>query len=72
MARLYWSVCGLLLAAGVGGMALIVLVPPEQLDAAGNVIGEMPPAFGAALGLAGLGLMGLLAGLALLGVMRLW
>ena len=72
MARLYWTGCGLLLAAGVGGMTLIVLFPPEQLDEAGQIIGEMPLAFGAAMGLAGLGLSGLLAGLALLAAMRLW
>lgn len=65
--RVYWGGCGLLLAVGLAGMAGVLLVPVEMTDEAGNVLGEMPPAFGVAFLMAVLGLAGVVAG----GVVRL-
>ncbi|HEY0834156.1 MAG TPA: hypothetical protein VGE72_09640 [Azospirillum sp.] len=72
MTRLYWTACAVLLCAGLAGAVLVVLFPTEHYDEFGRLIGEMPPEFGAALGLAALGAAGLLAGGLVLGAMRLW
>lgn len=70
--RAYWVGCGVLAAAGVAGAAAVILVPVERLDAEGQLIGEMPPAFGVALFMAVLGLAGLVAGSVAAGVARWW
>jgi hypothetical protein len=69
--RLYWAACAVLLGGGLAGAVLVVLFPPERYDQDGHLIAEMPPAFGAALGLAALGLLGVVAGMLVLGVKRL-
>lgn len=68
---LYWGACGLLLVLGIAGVVGVVAFPPEHFDDEGHLIGEMPPEFGAALAGAALGALGMVAGLAAIGLARL-
>ena len=71
LARFYWSLAALFIAAGTGLAAIAVLFPPEEYDAQGRLIGEMPKAFGAGLHLGLLGVAMGLAGLVVLAILGL-
>lgn len=60
----------MLVGLGVAGGAATLLIPVEEYDADGALIGEMPAAFGLSLLLVVLGLAGLLTGLVVWGVRR--
>lgn len=61
--RLWWGGCTLLMAIGVAGVVVGVVAPPEEFDADGNLIAEMPKVFAVGLGMLTLGLCGLATGL---------
>ncbi len=71
LARLYWRFVAASIAAGTGLAATAVFFPPEEYDAEGHLIGEMPKAFGAGFDLALLGIVMALAGLAVLVILGL-
>ena len=54
---LAWISIGLL-GTGFAGTLLLNFFPPRHYDAAGRLIGEMPPEFGLCVGLVWLGLVG--------------
>ena len=62
--RAWAIVCALMIGGGAALAIGCVFFPPEEYDEAGNLIGEMPKAFGAGLYLAALGVLGVVAGLA--------
>lgn len=61
--RLYWAGCAVLIGAGSAGTAGVVCCAPPMIASDGAVVGEMPPAFAAALTLAFAGCCGVLLGL---------
>lgn len=71
LARLYWLLAAASIIVGTGLAAIAVFFPPEEYDAEGHLIGEMPKAFGAGLDLAVLGIVMALAGLAVLAILGL-
>ncbi|PWC33481.1 hypothetical protein [Azospirillum sp. TSO35-2] len=62
-ARVYWLGCAVLIVGGAALAAGTLYWPPEEFDDAGNLIGEMPPAFAAALMLFQSGVAAMLVGL---------
>ena len=62
--RLYWGLCGVVMLIGLAGLVAVIEFPPEEFDAEGRLIGEMPPAFAVALAFIALGLSGALFGFA--------
>ena len=69
-ARVGWVACALVIGAGATLLFGIIVFPPEEYDEAGQLIGEMPKAFGPSLALTGLGMIATLAGLIVRGVRR--
>jgi hypothetical protein len=62
-ARLYWIGCAVAIGLGLTLTVALVVFPTEETDAAGNLIGEMPKAFGLALMMTLVGMMTTLLGL---------
>lgn len=71
LARLWWAGCAATTAGGILLMAATLFYPPEEFDAAGNLIGEMPKAFAVALWLVTFGCATTLAGVIGLALRRL-
>ncbi len=71
-ACLFWSVCSAMMWAGLAGMISIFIFPPQHFTEDHQLIGEMPPEFGAMTVIATLGFLGALAGLLVNGLMRLY
>ncbi len=72
MKSLYWAACAFMIAVGVTGLTWVLVFPPEHLDDAGHVIGEMPIEFGIGLLITALGLIGVLAGAVVSGIIWCW